>query len=158
MADFASSKRNDIKSTYTTVDDRRKFWELFFKLPEVIGSKNNQQLEKAYQALKTDKPEFTNACTWVEFGEDVELLSLKALRLMQEAERVFYHKDCPFEFIDLVRRDAERELFRDIADVSESITVLKQQGVRVVVLIPQHSGEHRLVGASDTAICLASEN
>ncbi len=158
MADFASSKRNDIKSAYTTVEDRRKFWELFFRLPEVIASKNNHQLEKAYQDLKADKTEFKNGCTWIEFGEDAELLSLKALRLMQEAERVFYHKDCPFEFIDLVRRDAEREPFSDIADVSEVITALKQQGTRIVVLIHQHSGEHRLIGASDTAVCLASEN
>ncbi|MCJ2376634.1 siroheme synthase [Vibrio sp. ZSDZ34] len=157
MADFASSKRNDIKNTYKTVDDRRKFWELFFRLPTVVDSKNNHELEKAYQKLKENKHEFVHGCTWVEFGDDVELLSLKALRLMQEAERVFYHKDCPFEFIDLVRRDAERELFKDIADVSDTITTLKQEGARVVVLIPQHFGEHRLVGACDTAVCLASE-
>ena len=39
----------------------------------------------------------------------LKISRLKALRLMQESELVLYPASCPFEFVDLCRRDADRE-------------------------------------------------
>ncbi|MFC5077662.1 Siroheme synthase [Vibrio thalassae] len=155
LADFAASKRNDIKQHFATVDERRKFWELFFKEPKVIECKNNHELELAYQQLINSDSTFSDACTWIEFGVDPELLPIKALRIMQEAEVVFFDKRCPFGFVDLVRRDAERIDFQDIAQVSQDILQRKANKERIVVFVDPQSSSHRLLKEGDEEIALA---
>lgn len=155
LADFAASKRSDIKRHFATVDERRKFWELFFKQPLVINCKDNQELEKAYQALIHVDAEFTDSCTWIEFGEDPELLPIKAMRIMQEAEIVFYDKQCPFGFVDLVRRDAERIAFDDVTQVSSDIMTRKANKQRIVVFVEPNSSSYKLLKEGDEVIELA---
>ncbi|MFA0442203.1 ferrochelatase [Vibrio sp. 10N.286.49.C2] len=154
LADFAASKRVDIKQRFQSVDERRKFWELFFREPEVMNCVNNQDIERAYQRLIEHSNQFSDSCTWVEFGTDPEYLPLKALRLMQEAEIVFHDDACPFGFIDLVRRDAERVVFKDITEVSESIRRAKANKQRVVVFIDPTSSAYRLLKEDDVVIQL----
>ncbi|EDL51816.1 MULTISPECIES: NAD(P)-dependent oxidoreductase [Vibrio] len=155
LADFAASKRGDIKQHFATVDERRKFWELFFNEPRVVECKNNHELELAYQQLINSDAEFSNACTWIKFGVDPELLPIKALRIMQEAEVVFFDKSCPFGFVDLVRRDAERIEFQDIAQVSQDIQKRKANKERIVVFVDPQSSSHRLLKEGDEEIGLA---
>ena len=95
---------------------------------------------------------FSESCTWIEFGDDPELLPLRALRLMQEAEIVFYDRACPFGFVDLVRRDAERVSFQDITEAAEHIRQCKVDGQRVVVFIDPASSAYRLLKESDNVI------
>ncbi|MCF4173459.1 siroheme synthase [Vibrio sp. McD22-P3] len=155
LADFAASKRGDIKQHFATVDERRKFWELFFNEPRVVECKNNHELELAYQQLINSDAEFSNACTWIKFGVDPELLPIKALRIMQEAEVVFFDKSCPFGFVDLARRDAERIEFQDIAQVSQDIQKRKANKERIVVFVDPQSSSHRLLKEGDEEIGLA---
>ncbi|CAH0525923.1 precorrin-2 dehydrogenase/sirohydrochlorin ferrochelatase family protein [Vibrio hippocampi] len=155
LADFAASKREDIKSHYATVDERRKFWERFFQTPAVLSSSNNQQLQQLYQGLIQQNVPFVDSCTWIEYGEDPELLPIKALRLMQEAEIVYHDKNCPFSFIDLVRRDAERIAYDQLTNVAGEISASKSQQQRVVVFISPNSSAYLLIKEGDQVIELA---
>ncbi|MCW8344457.1 siroheme synthase [Vibrio sp. ZSDZ65] len=152
LADFAASKRADIKQRFPSVDERRKFWELFFRKPDVMCCVNNQDIEQVYQRMVEQPVTFSESCTWIEFGDDPELLPLRALRLMQEAEIVFYDRACPFGFVDLVRRDAERVSFHDITEAAEHIRQCKVDGQRVVVFIDPASSAYRLLKESDNVI------
>jgi precorrin-2 dehydrogenase/sirohydrochlorin ferrochelatase len=74
---------------------------------------------------------------------------------MQEAEVVFFDKSCPFGFVDLVRRDAERIEFQDIAQVSQDIQKRKANKERIVVFVDPQSSSHRLLKEGDEEIGLA---
>ncbi|MFA0414061.1 NAD(P)-dependent oxidoreductase [Vibrio renipiscarius] len=157
QADFAASKRNDIKQALPDVESRRKFWERFFDLPEVEVATSHQVLESCYRHLIDQPNTEVGQITWIEFGDDVELLSLKALRLMQQAELVLYAQDCPFVFIDSVRRDAERLAFADEVALSTMLAQAQKAQLRVVVLIPQTSTKFSLLIKQAMHLKLASQ-
>lgn len=157
QADFAASKRNDIKRALPDVESRRKFWERFFDLPEVDKATSYHALEQCYRRL-IDMPVIGQGqVTWIEFGDDVELLSLKALRLMQQAELVLYAQDCPFVFVDSVRRDAERLVFQNEITLSPMLAQAQKDQLRIVVLIPQASTRFSLLINQDLHLKLASQ-
>lgn len=156
QADFAASKRKDIKAKLDSVDQRRKFWEAFFSRSDVGLASNNSELEKAYQALLKDGFDQKGSVTWIEYGEDVELLTLKALRLMQQAEIVLHDAKCPFSFIDLVRRDAERVECQSEADFSAQLQQARQQDQRVVILMPPKSQRVTFLQGNDLLIELGA--
>lgn len=157
QADFAASKRNDIKEKLPTVDERRKFWEMFFARPDVDCAGTNTELEAAYQNALELGFSRKGSVTWIEYGSDVELLTLKALRLMQQAEIVLFDSKCPFPFVDLVRRDAERIELSNQADLSLHIEMAKNEDKRVVVLLEPQSTNVTFMQGSDTIISLGSQ-
>ncbi|GAB2660954.1 precorrin-2 dehydrogenase/sirohydrochlorin ferrochelatase family protein [Vibrio panuliri] len=145
LGDFAASKRNDIKQKLPSVDLRRKYWERFFADPAVESAANRQQLEQRYQSLLSDNVTESGSVTWIEFGADFELLSLKALRLMQQAELVLHSIECPFVFVDSVRRDAERLVYRDEGQLNELLSEANKRALRIVVFIEQRSAKYNLL-------------
>ncbi|MGY5538569.1 NAD(P)-dependent oxidoreductase [Vibrio brasiliensis] len=156
QADFAASKRNDIKSRFASVEQRRKFWEAYFSRSDVERATNNGDLERAYQALLQEGVDQSGSVTWIEYGEDVELLTLKALRLMQQAEIVLHDPNCPFAFIDLVRRDAERVECKSEADFSNELQKARSHDQRVVVLMPPKSKRVTFLQGKDLLIELGT--
>lgn len=138
QAEFASSKRDDIKHKLPNVRNRRLFWETFFDRKEVISASTNAELESCYNRL-IDEQNFepSYAVTWVETSEDFELLSLKALRLMQSAEMVLFHDNVSPVFIDGVRRDAERSQWQTLAELKPLLEIEKKKLSSVVVLLPR---------------------
>lgn len=155
IADFGASKRNSIKKVFATVDERRKFWERFLSSSIVEKATEREQLEAYYQQSIEQEVEHCAQVTWVEFGDDVEMLSIKSLRLMQEAELVLSPSHCPFEFIDLCRRDAERETFKDSVELSSKLEEAKAQRLRVCVFVPSGSVEFNLLAGSDLKLTTA---
>ncbi|WP_163919975.1 bifunctional precorrin-2 dehydrogenase/sirohydrochlorin ferrochelatase [Photobacterium sp. Alg240-V54] len=134
LATFSGKQRQRIKQHFTTVDERRKFWEQFFRLTAVEHARTNEALETAFQQLLTEKNNHNSGNVYlIETGHDPELLSLKALRLMQQSEHVLYHDDVAEVFVDLCRRDADRERC-DYNNVQTLTDKLVQQGVRVCIL------------------------
>ncbi|MBF9000406.1 MULTISPECIES: precorrin-2 dehydrogenase/sirohydrochlorin ferrochelatase family protein [Vibrio] len=156
LAQFGASKRNSIKEALPSVDLRRQFWERYFDLPQVKQAQTRDTLEQAYKALLKEPIERKSEVHWIEFNHDIELLSLKALRVMQQAELVLYPKTCPFEWVDLCRRDAERELFNDGAQLGQRLAELKQQPVRVCIFVPPETQAFSMLQHGDTVIGLAS--
>ena len=135
LANFAGKQRNRIKQHFESVDERRKFWERFFRLPAVEHAKQVEELELAFSRLLNCPDDITQSVTFVHVGKDPELLTLKALRLMQQAEYVLYCGACPEIFVDLCRRDAEREQVPQ-QQLFQKASSLVKQNVRVCILSP----------------------
>ncbi|MCY9826221.1 precorrin-2 dehydrogenase/sirohydrochlorin ferrochelatase family protein [Vibrio chagasii] len=155
LADFGASKRNSIKESYPTVDERRKFWERFLSSSFIEQVTDREQLETYYQQALTEGVDSEGQVTWIEFEQDVELLSMKALRLMQEAELVLSPKECPFEYVDLCRRDAERESYANGGELSTKLEQAKAENLRVCVFIPPASVEFNLLVGKDLKLSSA---
>ncbi|MEZ8233866.1 NAD(P)-dependent oxidoreductase [Vibrio splendidus] len=155
IADFGASKRNSIKESFPTVDERRKFWERFLSSSFINQVTDREQLESYYQQSLTEQVDSEGQVTWIEFEQDVELLPMKALRLMQEAELVLSPNDCPFEFVDLCRRDAEREGYADSGELSTKLEQARAEKLRVCVFIPPASVEFNLLAGKDLKLSVA---
>lgn len=111
LAEFGEKKREAIKQHFITVDERRMFWERLLSRVDEQHIESIDDIEQLYQQEVSREHSVTMSLNWLEYGSDVELLSIKALRLMQKAELVLHPLDCPFQFIDLCRRDAERQSY-----------------------------------------------
>lgn len=123
------------------------------------GSQNAQDresLERIYIHLLTQSTDKVSATTWIEFGADVELLSLKALRYMQQAELVLHTQDCPFVFVDLCRRDAQRQSFNSSVELSTLLYKLNKKH-KTCVLIPSGSSEYALLQGKATVLKMAQQ-
>ncbi len=151
VTDFCDSKRNHIKEVLPSVDDRRKFWEVYLGMPQVEHAMNKEDLEQAYQKALNHEVDDQGSLTWIEYQDDVELLPMKALRLMQQAELVLYHQDTPEAYLELSRRDAERELFSDAVTLSHQLKEFTEQGLRICVYVPD-SAEYELLRAGQPLI------
>ncbi|MBR9875257.1 MAG: siroheme synthase [Vibrionaceae bacterium] len=152
MAEFANSKRNSIKEALPSVDLRRKFWEQFFSNPDVENARDNRDLENIYKATMEDPIEEKGSCTWIHVGKDVEMLPIKAVRYMQQAELALYSTKCQSDAMELVRRDAERESFKNAAQLSDILAKAKQENLRVCVFIPEGTSEFLLLQGQDLVI------
>lgn len=136
LAKYSGQQRQRIKQYFNTVDERRKFWERFFRLPEVETATTAAQLEAAFSALLAQPNPAGSNVYLIELGDDPELLSLKALRLMQQAEYVLYPHESPQAFIELCRRDAERDTYKPETLLNQ-VNQWVQQDYRVCVLLPK---------------------
>ena len=157
LADFGASKRNDIKQALPSVDTRRKFWENFFADPRSDKAETRAELEALYQdTLKSGVSE-QGSITWIDFGDDVEMLPIKALRIMQEAELVLFPKQCPYAFVDLTRRDAERGEYASDSELADKLNEAKQNQLRIVVFVSPGSAQFNLLKNNDLHIKLGSQ-
>ena len=111
LAEFSGKWRTTVKQKITNPDERRIFWEDLYASPlkEQVFNGNeaeaDQLIEQALQEWKTPKGEVY----LVGAGPgDPELLTLKALRLMQQADVVIYDRLVSQPIMDLCRRDAEK--------------------------------------------------
>lgn len=152
VAEFANSKRNSIKEALPSVDLRRKFWELFFSNPDVENARDNRELETIYKATMANPLDEKGSCTWIYVGKDIEMLPIKAVRYMQQAELVLHSTRCQSDAMELVRRDAERESFSNAAELSDMLSQAKQDNLRVCVLVPQGTSEFALLQGQDLVI------
>ncbi|MCE0492570.1 precorrin-2 dehydrogenase/sirohydrochlorin ferrochelatase family protein [Vibrio salinus] len=135
LADFGASKRDDIKQKLPEVDLRRKFWEMFFADARVKESTEYQDLDNYYQEMSRHQVFEADDEHWVVIERDVELLPIKALRYMQQAEVVFYgNHDCQ-TYLELCRRDAEREQYKNRKELLELLNQYRQKKARIIVLI-----------------------
>lgn len=111
LAEFSGKWRNQVKEKISNPDERRIFWENLYASPlkEQVFNDNldvaNSMLEQALEAWKAPKGEVY----LVGAGPgDPELLTLKALRLMQQADVVIYDRLVSQPILDLCRRDATK--------------------------------------------------
>ncbi len=145
LAAYAGQQRERIKTHFTTVDERRKFWERFFHLPEVDKADHEEVLESAFVKLLKEPNEVKGAIYLIHHGEDTEELSLKALRLMQQSEHVLYPDDDNLtDFIELCRRDADRTPLHSHF-ISQEANELAKKGTRVCILTKQLSDFTELI-------------
>lgn len=157
LADFCASKRNSIKQQLPTVDERRRFWEGFLQSPRVKNAKDREALEDLYQNALSEPLKLTGESTWIIHGRDIELIPMKALRHMQQADLVLFEAGCPKSMLDLARRDAERESFRSPADLAEKLRTARLNPVRICIFIQEEKSAYHLLRQQDRIIAPGSE-
>ena len=135
LADFGADKRNVIKQHFLTVDERRKFWETFLRAPEIEKLTTRNELEHLFSQHLSKNIETMAERNWIEYHQETEMLTLKSLRLMQQAEWVICFEDCPSEFVELCRRDAERLFVSSEQEIVEYLAKAEQEKVRVTILM-----------------------
>lgn len=111
LAEFSGKWRAVVKSKIENPDERRIFWEDLYASPlkEQVFNDNiadaDKLIEQALKEWKTPKGEVY----LVGAGPgDPELLTLKALRLMQQADVIIYDRLVSPAILELCRRDAEK--------------------------------------------------
>lgn len=150
LAKLASQFKKKARAILTDEDQRRRFWEDALEGPAAELALNNQ-MPKAEQRLSNELEQAGTQVDQPLQGEvylvgagpgDPDLLTLKALRLMQQAEVVLYDRLVTPPIMDLVRRDAERiyvgkrrsEHTMQQTDINKLLLELAQQGKRVLRL------------------------
>ena len=111
LAEFSGKWRAAVKAKIVNPDERRIFWEDLYASPlkEQVFNDNlteaNRLIEQAL--LEWNQPKGEVYLVGAGPG-DPELLTLKALRLMQQADVVIYDRLVSQPIMDLCRRDAEK--------------------------------------------------
>lgn len=113
LAELTEEYRSRAKETFPNISERRKFWEKVIQGP-VVEMMLAGQDDKAKAALER---EFDQAGAPAKVGEvylvgggpgDPDLLTFRALRLMQQADVIVHDRLVSSDVLDMSRRDAER--------------------------------------------------
>lgn len=168
LAQIASQWRDRIKTRFSDGDNRRKFWEKILQGPAAELMMNGQE-DAANQfignELAADQSQLTLGEVYLVGGGpgDPELLTLRALRLMQQADVVLYDRLVSDGVMELVRRDAERiyvgkrrsEHAMEQENINQLLVDLAQQGKRVLRL---KGGDPFIFGRGGEEIELLAQN
>jgi len=112
LGELAGQFREQVKAKFKTINQRRHFWESILQ-GQVAETMLAGREKDAYQMMEK---KLENANTQLPAGEvylvgagpgDPELLTFKALRLMQQADVVLYDALVSKEVMELCRRDAD---------------------------------------------------
>lgn len=147
LAALAGRFREIVKAKFSSGLNRKAFWEGIFSGPVAEQAYANN-IAEAERLLS----EALNNHANIKMGEvylvgagpgDPDLLTFKALRLMQQADIVFYDPEVSAEVLNLVRRDASRVYVGRAEDkdpvaqenISQTMIESAKQGNRVVHLV-----------------------
>ncbi len=111
LAEFSGKWRSAVKAKITNPDERRIFWEDLYASPlkEQIFNDNLAEADRLIEQALNEWQKPKGEVYLVGAGPgDPELLTLKALRLMQQADVVIYDRLVSAPIMDLCRRDAEK--------------------------------------------------
>ncbi len=146
LAGLAARFRHKVKGLYPDVNQRRGFWETVFQGPIAERQLAGQgaEAERLLQAMVDGAPVQQGGEVYlVGAGPgDPDLLTFRALRLMQQADVVLYDRLVAPAIIEMCRRDAERiYVGKRRADhavpqeqINRLLVDLAQQGKRVLRL------------------------
>lgn len=110
LAQFMRRQRSDMRVRMPDVATRRRVWEAFLDGPgkeAALAGLDDEALEALHAATETS--DRAGEVWLVGAGPgDPDMLTLGALRLMQNADSILYDHLIPETILDRVRRDAER--------------------------------------------------
>ena len=112
LAELMGSFRERVKQRFANIESRRSYWErvLYGPVAERLSAGQEQQAEGWMEAL-LEQGEVSSEGEVYLVGAgpgDPDLLTFKALRLMQQADVVLYDRLVSPRVMELCRRDAER--------------------------------------------------
>lgn len=145
LAGVAGSFRDQVKAKFNTISARRMFWESVLQGPIaelVFAGKKSQAKALLSEQLKDHSQAQASVGEVYLVGGgpgDPDLLTFRALRLMQQADVVLYDRLVAPQIVDLCRRDAEKIYVgkaRDKhmvpqGDINALLIKLAKQGKRV---------------------------
>ena len=146
LAGLAAKFRDQVKALLPNVQPRRVFWEEVFQgqIAEHVFAGCEQQAEQLLaDKISGAQTEVRGEVYLVGAGPgDPDLLTFKALRLMQQADVVLYDRLVAPAILELCRRDADRIYVGKQASkhsvpqdqINQKLVELAQQGKRVVRL------------------------
>jgi len=153
LAKFIGRFRKAVHSRIAETPLRRRFWERVIdgQIGALVLSGQKDEAEAALNAI-SDPNAFAGAdasgrpqgsVTWVGAGPgDADLLTVKALRTLQDADVVFHDEKLSGDILDRIRRDASRvavathDAKDDAKDgATSAIIAAAQAGQRVVRLV-----------------------
>lgn len=114
LASIVEEYRGAVKKRFSNVDSRRFFWERILQghIAELVYAGHNDEARAALSdEIKRGDEDSTEVGQVFLVGAgpgDPDLLTFKALRLMQQADVVVYDRLVSEPILDMVRRDAER--------------------------------------------------
>ena len=111
LAEFSGKWRAVVKSKIENPDERRIFWEDLYASPlkEQVFNDNVAEADRLIEQALSEWQKPKGEVYLVGAGPgDPELLTLKALRLMQQADVVIYDRLVSPAIMELCRRDAEK--------------------------------------------------
>ncbi len=169
LASLIATFRDSVKQKFPNIIERRRFWEHVLQGPiaEMLYARQDQRAIKQLQAqLQEASPviDTTGEVYLVGTGPgDPDLLTFRALRLMQQADVVLYDRLVGQEIVELVKRDAERIYVgkeRSLhalaqSEINQLLVKLAQQGKRVLRL---KGGDPFIFGRGGEEIDLLSAN
>jgi uroporphyrin-III C-methyltransferase/precorrin-2 dehydrogenase/sirohydrochlorin ferrochelatase len=148
LGELAKKYRQAVKDRFKSFTARRRFWELIFE-GEVADKVYRGDVEAAEQQLQElladDVEEISSLGEVALIGGgpgDPELITFKAVRLLQRADVVVYDRLLSPEIVNLARRDAEKIYAGKASskhsmpqeDINALLVKLAQEGKRVVRL------------------------
>ena len=168
LAEIAGEYRQRVKDRFSKIKDRRAFWETTFS--GVIAEK---VFSGRISEAKDDIEKQLNDSVEMELGEvylvgagpgDSDLLTFKALRLIQQADVVLYDRLVSKGVMELVRRDSEliyvgkkggSDKSTRQSDINDQLVTLAKSGKRVCRL---KGGDPFIFGRGGEEIESLSEN
>ncbi|MEN8176098.1 MAG: siroheme synthase CysG [Pseudomonadota bacterium] len=147
LAGLAATFRDRVKARFASPADRRRFWDRVLQggVAERVFSGHLREAEALLaQELKRDAPDSAMGEVYLVGGGpgDPDLLTFRALRLMQQAEVVVYDRLVGKAVLDMTRHDARRiyvgkernnHAMRQ-EDINRLLARLAREGKRVVRL------------------------
>src|SRR5471032_3412567 len=146
LAGLAARFRNQVKGLFPAVQQRRAFWEEVFQGPiadRQLAGQGAEAERLLVEKINGAPPNAPGEVYLVGGGPgDPDLLTFRALRLMQQADVVVYDRLVSQPVLDLVRLDAER-IYAGKArashvlpqeDINHLLVRLAREGKRVVRL------------------------
>ena len=144
LAEIAGEYRQKVKDRFSKIKDRRAFWESIFSgviAEKVFSGRINEAKDDIDNQLKQASQMELGEVYLVGAGPgDPDLLTFKALRLIQQADVVLYDRLVSKGVMELVRRDSEliyvgkkggsQESTRQI-DINDQLVELAKSGKRV---------------------------
>lgn len=148
LAQLMARFRGHVKQRYPKMQERRRFWEHILQGPVaemIYAGQDDAALKALEKTLEKEGSviDKTGEVYLVGAGPgDPDLLTFRALRLMQQAEVVLYDRLVAPEIVDLCRKDAERIYVGKKRDqhalpqeeISQLLVDLAKQGKRVLRL------------------------
>ncbi len=171
LAEFAGAYRDRVKDAIPDLTRRRRFWEtmiagpiaehLFSAQDDLAADLTDKLLREA--AADGDKPPRGEVYLVGTGPGDPDLLTFRALRLMQQADVVLYDRLIGDGILNLVRRDAERIYVGKMKEdhtvqqdeISEMLVRLALEGKRVLRL---KGGDPFVFGRGGEEIATLAEN
>ena len=147
LAALVEEHRQQVKQRFANIEDRRKFWEGVLTGPIaelMLAGKDAAAREALAGALASEQGHRKRGEVYlVGAGPgDPDLLTFRALRLMQQADVVLYDRLVSKEILELTRQEAEKIYVGKQSQkhavpqstINEQLALLAQQGKRVLRL------------------------